>query len=45
MPKVKTFTSDPRIYKTAGQLETLDQAINDFIASYGVETKCAIYFL
>jgi len=31
MPKVKTFTSDLRIFKTAGQLDELDKAVNDFI--------------
>lgn len=30
MAKVKTFTSDLRIFKTAGQLDELDKAVNDF---------------
>jgi hypothetical protein len=31
MAKVKTFTSDLRIFKTAGQLDELDKTVNDFI--------------
>ena len=38
MPRVKTFTSDLRIFKTAGQLENLDKHVNEFFAQNGVKT-------
>lgn len=31
MPKVVTFTSDLRIFKTAGQLLELDEKVNEYI--------------
>lgn len=31
MPKVKTFTTDLAIFKTAKQLEELDRVVNEFI--------------
>ena len=31
MPKVVTFTSELKIFKTIGQLEELDKRVNDFI--------------
>lgn len=36
MPKVKTFTSDLRIFKTAGQLGDLDRQVNDYIEQNAV---------
>ena len=36
MPKVKTFTSDLRIFKTAGQLDDLDRQVNDYIEQNAV---------
>jgi hypothetical protein len=38
MAKVKTFTSDLRIFKTAGQLDSLDEQVNEFIKSNNIET-------
>jgi len=38
MPKVKTFTSDLAIFKTVGQLETLDEQVNKFIKENNVTT-------
>lgn len=38
MPKVKTFTTDLRIFKTAGQLDNLDKQVNDFIKENKVKT-------
>ena len=37
MAKVKTFTSDLQIFKTAGQLEALDAAVNEFIVQNNIE--------
>jgi len=37
MAKVKTFTSDLKIFKTAGQLEALDAAVNEFIEKNKIE--------
>ena len=37
MHKVKTFTSDLRIFKTAGQLDELDQQVNEFIEQNNIE--------
>ncbi len=36
MPKVITFTSDLKIFKTAGQLNTLDEQVNEFIRANNV---------
>ena len=38
MPKVRTFTSDLRIFKTAGQLEDLDEKINMFLEQNKITT-------
>ncbi len=38
MPKVRTFTSDLSIFKTAGQLENLDKLVNKFIRDNNVNT-------
>ncbi len=38
MAKVKTFTSDLRIFKTAGQLEGLDKQVNEFLEKNNVQT-------
>lgn len=38
MPKVKTFTSDLRIFKTIGQLDALDAQVNAFIEREGVRS-------
>ena len=38
MPKVKTFTSDLAIFKTIGQLETLDDRVNKYIKENNVTT-------
>ena len=38
MPKVITFSSDLRIYKTIGQLEELDEKVNQFIRENQVKT-------
>ncbi len=38
MPKVRTFTSDLRIFKTAGQLEDLDEKINMFLEQNKIKT-------
>jgi len=37
MPKVVTFTSDLKIFKTAGQLNGLDEQVNEFIRTNGVK--------
>lgn len=42
MAKVKTFTSDLRIFKTAGQLENLDEKVNTFIESNNVKTVYSV---
>jgi hypothetical protein len=38
MPKIKTFTSDMRIFKTIGQLNELDKKVNEFIENEHVRT-------
>jgi predicted ATP-grasp superfamily ATP-dependent carboligase len=38
MPKVVTFSSDLRIFKTIAQLEELDKTVNDFIEKNQVKT-------
>ncbi len=38
MPKVKTFTSDLAIFKTAGQLDDLDSRVNDYIEKNNIAT-------
>ncbi len=38
MPKVVTFSSDLRIFKTIAQLEDLDKSVNDFIEKNQVKT-------
>lgn len=38
MPKVRTFTSDLRIFKTAGQLEELDEKLNMFFEQNKIKT-------
>jgi predicted ATP-grasp superfamily ATP-dependent carboligase len=38
MPKVVTFSSDLRIFKTIAQLEELDKTVNDFIEKNNVKT-------
>lgn len=42
MPIVKTFTSDLRIFKTAGQLDELDKKVNDFLHDKSVKTVHSI---
>ncbi len=37
MPKVVTFTSDLKIFKTAGQLTALDEQVNEFIKANKVK--------
>jgi hypothetical protein len=37
MPKIKTFTTDLRIFKTAAQLQALDEVVNAFIAEGGIQ--------
>ena len=38
MPKVKTFTTDLSIFKTANQLDELDRRVNDYIEQNAVAT-------
>lgn len=38
MPKVVTFSSDLRIFKTIAQLEELDKKVNGFIEKNQVKT-------
>ena len=42
MPRVVTFTSDLRIYKTIGQIEELDDKVNKFIQENQVKTIYSI---
>lgn len=42
MPKIKTFTSDLRIFKTIGQLEALDKNVNDFMENEHVFTVYSV---
>jgi hypothetical protein len=42
MPKIKTFTSDLRIFKTIGQLEELDKMVNEFIENEHVQTVYSV---
>ncbi len=42
MIKVKTFTSDLRIFKTAGQLDELDAQVNDFIQKNKIATVISV---
>ncbi len=37
MPKVITFTSELKIFKTIAQLQDLDNKVNDFIKQNNVE--------
>ncbi len=37
MPKVVTFTLDLKIFKTAGQLNGLDEQVNEFIRTNSVK--------
>jgi len=37
MPKVITFTSELKIFKTIAQLQDLDNKVNDFIKQNSVE--------
>ena len=37
MPKVTTFTSDVAIFKTAGQLEQLDEKVNVYIETNNIK--------
>ncbi len=36
MIKVRTFTTELKIFHTANELQSLDNAVNDFLASGGV---------
>ena len=37
MPKVITFSADLRIFKTIGQLEELDEKVNQFIRENNIK--------
>jgi hypothetical protein len=42
MIKVKTFTSQLKIFHTMHELEELDQTVNDFLASRGIRNVVSV---
>ena len=40
--KIKTFTQSLEIFKTAGELEKLDNQVNDFLASGGAKRVVSV---
>lgn len=42
MIKVKTFTSQLKIFHTKNELDELDKSVNDYIASRGIRTVVSV---
>jgi len=42
MVRVKTFTSQLRIFHTMNELAQLDRTVNDFLAAEGVKTVVSV---
>ncbi|MFX1254103.1 MAG: hypothetical protein ACFFCZ_20995 [Promethearchaeota archaeon] len=40
--KIKTFTTSIEIFKTAGQLDALDEKVNKFIAENGIKELISV---
>lgn len=42
MIRVKTFTSQLRVFHTMNELAQLDKAVNDYLTSHGVKTLISV---
>ncbi|MFX0062061.1 MAG: hypothetical protein ACFFC7_07720 [Candidatus Hermodarchaeota archaeon] len=42
MIKIKTFTTSIEIFKTAGQLDALDEKVNKFITENGIKKLISV---